>query len=148
MSEPCTTTRRDCVHKEAVHFRDLIFSDNLRTATLVLPRHRSFLAPLTLQSVHVPDGSARELANDAQPFNPRSFEFNKVLRIRLEGQCSTPSTVRISGDLPNGSLPATKGDVLIHRRCLVAQPVGSEWRTRRPYQRYIQTNQKLGENES
>ena len=148
MSDPITTTRRDCAHKEAAHFRNLIFSDNLRTATLVLPRHLSFLARLTLQSAHVPDGSTRQPANDAQPSNRRSFEFNKVLRIRLKGQCSTPSGVRISGDLPNGSLPATKGDVLIHRRCLVAQPVGSEWRTRRPYQRYIQTNQNIGENKS
>ena len=57
---------------------------------------------------------------------------HKVLRFWQAGHCSSPRLARSNRDLPHGSDLAVKGDALIHRPCLVAGLVGSEWRTRRP----------------
>jgi hypothetical protein len=63
-----------------------------------------------------------------------------VLRFWQKGRSSSPQLARISSDFLSGNSLAAKGDALIHGPCLVARPVGSEWRTRRPYQGNIQTN--------
>lgn len=91
----------------------------------------------------VSNKSTSEAVGDVQPLSRRASLFNKVLRIWQKGQRSSPQLVRISSDLPSGSslaVMAVKGDALIHGPSLVARPVGSEWRTRRPYQGNIQTN--------
>jgi hypothetical protein len=61
-----------------------------------------------------------------------SGSINKVLRFRQAGHCSSPRLTRSNRDLSHGRDLAVKGDALIHRPCLVAGLVGSEWRTRRP----------------
>jgi hypothetical protein len=47
---------------------------------------------------------------------------------------------RINSDFLSRNSLAVKGDALIHGPRLVARSVGSEWRTRRPYQMDNQTN--------
>jgi len=93
----------------------------------------------------VSNKSTSEAVGDVQSLSRRAVLFNKVLRFRRKGHCSSPRSVRISSGLPFGSLLAVKGDALIHGPHLVARPVGSEWRTRRPSQEYIQTNQIKGD---
>jgi hypothetical protein len=76
--------------------------------------------------------------------------LNKVLRLRRTGPCVLTRPGRTNRDLPHRSSLAAnrdphrflipnrnhgflgKGDVIIHRPYLVAGPVGSDWRTRRP----------------
>ena len=87
-----------------------------------------------------------ETASD-EPFDVASQDFmflqsNKVLRLCQTGLRSSSRPNRINGDIPIGRPLATKGEAMIHGPHLVARPVGSEWRTRRPYERYIQTNSK------
>ncbi len=57
---------------------------------------------------------------------------HKVLWFYKTGQCSKPRVDHISSEFPPGTSLAVKGDALIHGPSLVARPVGSEWRTRRP----------------
>jgi hypothetical protein len=64
----------------------------------------------------------------------------KVLRFCQKGRSSSPQLARINSGFLSGKPLAAKGDALIHGPCLVARPVGSEWRTRRPYKGIIQTN--------
>ena len=64
----------------------------------------------------------------------------KVLRFCQKGRSSSPQLARINSGFLSGKSLAAKGDALIHGPCLVARPVGSEWRTRRPYKGIIQTN--------
>jgi hypothetical protein len=68
---------------------------------------------------------------------------DKVLRFSQAGHCCPPRLDRTNRALLNGSSLAAnrdphgflgKGDVMIHRPYLVAWPVGSDWRTRRPSQ--------------
>lgn len=72
--------------------------------------------------------------------NRSAFLYQKVLRFWMAGIRFSPRLTRINSDLPLGSSLAVRGDALIHGPSLVARPVGSEWRTRRPYQMDIQTN--------
>jgi hypothetical protein len=74
---------------------------------------------------------------DANPY----FSTFKVLRFSQAGHFDPSRLFRINGNLHSWNLPAVNGDVLIHGPRLVAQSVGSEWRTRRPYQIDIQINQ-------
>jgi hypothetical protein len=69
----------------------------------------------------------------------RSSSFYKVLRFWQEELTSSLRSTRINSGFPKGNPLAVKGDALIHGPCLVARPVGSEWRTRRP--RQTTTNQ-------
>jgi hypothetical protein len=68
------------------------------------------------------------------------FLIQKVLRFWQKGRSSSPLLVRINSGFLSGNSLAVKGDALIHGLRMVARPVGSEWRTRRPYQGNIQTN--------
>jgi hypothetical protein len=70
-----------------------------------------------------------------------TFSIYKVLRFSPAGNSDPSCLFRISGDFPNRNSLAVNGDVLIHGPYLVAQSVGSEWRTRRPHQMDIQFNQ-------
>jgi len=69
----------------------------------------------------------------------RTFLMQKVLRFSQWGRRNSLRLLRISSDSFRNSL-AVEGDALIHGPRLVARPVGSERRTRRPYQGSIQTN--------
>jgi hypothetical protein len=71
----------------------------------------------------------------------RIFPIQKVLRFWQKGRSSSPRLVRINSGFLSGNSLAVKGDALIHGPCLVARSVGSEWRTRLPYQIDIQFNQ-------
>ncbi len=66
--------------------------------------------------------------------------IQKVLRFWQKGRSSSPRLDRLSSGFLFGNSLAAKGDALIHGPTLVARPVGSEWRTRHPYQVSIQTN--------
>jgi hypothetical protein len=66
---------------------------------------------------------------------------HKMLRFCQAGLCYPSRQARTNRELPHGSALAAnrdprgflgKGDVMIHRPCLVAWPVGSDWRTRHP----------------
>jgi hypothetical protein len=113
----------------------------------MLAPHQLF--PLDSQALirraSVSNKSTSEAVGDVQPLNRRAFLFNKVLRFWLKGQRSSPQLVRISSGLLVGSSLAVRGDALIHGPTLVARPVGSEWRTRHPYQTNIQTNYEIGD---
>jgi hypothetical protein len=71
-----------------------------------------------------------------------TFLNHKVLRFCQEGRSSSTRLTRISSDFLSRNSLAAKGDVLIHGPCLVARPVGSEWRTQRPFHVSNQTNHK------
>lgn len=71
-----------------------------------------------------------------------SFRLYQVLWCRGVG-CNYPTRrCHINGESAFSNSPAVKGGVLIHGPRLVAQPVGSEWRTRLPYWKYIQIQSK------
>jgi len=70
----------------------------------------------------------------------QEFLIQKVLRFCQKGRSSSPRLDRISSGFLSGNSLAVKGDALIHGPSLVARPVGSEWRTRRPYQEKIKIN--------
>jgi hypothetical protein len=91
------------------------------------------------------DAAARGLrACGKQPRNRRPNApglDSQMLRFCQAGHCGPSRQARTNRNLPHGSALAAnrdprgflgKGDVMIHRPCLVAWPVGSEWRTRRP----------------
>jgi hypothetical protein len=99
-----------------------------------------FTSQALVRRAEVSDSSTSEVVGDVQSLNRRAFLHNKVLRFWQKGQRSLPQLVRISSGLLFGSSLAAKGDALIHGPTLVARPVGSEWRTRHPYQKNIQTN--------
>ena len=70
---------------------------------------------------------------------------HKVLCLPRTGYGDVPQGEHINGGpFFEGSL-AAKGEALIHGPSLVARPVGSEWRTRRPHQESIQSNQVVGD---
>ena len=71
--------------------------------------------------------------------------LQKVLRICKAGHRRPPRLTRINGDFRHGGYRAVKGDALIHGPYLAAQPVGSEWRTRRPHYASFQSNQLTGD---
>jgi hypothetical protein len=71
--------------------------------------------------------------------------LQEVLRICKAGHRRPPRLTRISGDFRHGGYRAVRGDALIHGPYLAAGPVGSEWRTRRPYQASIQSKQQTGD---
>jgi hypothetical protein len=71
--------------------------------------------------------------------------IQKVLRFCKKGQSSSTQSARINSDFLSRNSLAVKGDALIHGPRLVARSVGSEWRTRRPYQMDNQTNQETGD---
>ena len=116
---------------------------SLAFAKMLAPRQFFFLNSRALvRRAAVSNKSTSEAAGDVQSLR-RTALFDKVLRFWQKGQRSSPQLVRISSDLFSGSslaVMAVKGDALIHGPHLVARPVGSEWRTRRPYQGNIQTN--------
>ena len=84
--------------------------------------------------------SSGEMRDSGDAPDHRIFLIQKVLRFCKKGRSSSPQPSRISSDFLSGNLLAVKGDALIHGPSLVARPVGSEWRTRRPYQMDNQTN--------
>jgi hypothetical protein len=89
----------------------------------------------------VSNDSVREVPGGEQFLHPRACLIHKVLRFSQAGYCYPPRLDRTNRALPHGSSLAAnrdphgfldKGDVMIHRPYLVAGPVGSDWRTRRP----------------
>ena len=86
------------------------------------------------------NGTTIESDGDAQSSDRRIHQFDKVLRLWRGGLRSSPQLVRINSALLHRSSLAVKGDALIHGPSLAARPVGSDWRTRRPYQRSIHIN--------
>jgi hypothetical protein len=69
------------------------------------------------------------------------FQMNKVLQGQWGSVLASPLYCTNSEVALQTSL-AVKGDALIHGARLVAPPVGSEWRTRRPSYRTHPTNYK------
>jgi hypothetical protein len=84
--------------------------------------------------------SSGEIRGSNVALDHRTFLIQKVLRFWQKGRSSSPRLARINSGFLSGNPLAAKGDTLIHGPHLVAQSVGSEWRTRRPYQMDIQTN--------
>jgi hypothetical protein len=85
--------------------------------------------------------SRRGVVGLSPQFDSENFLQYKVLRFRRKGHCSSPQLACISSGFLSGNSLVVKGDALIHGPRLVARPVGSEWRTRRPYEMDIQFNQ-------
>ena len=84
--------------------------------------------------------SASEIRGVGDAPDHRTILIQKVLRFCNKGRSSSPHLIRINSDFLSRNSLAVKGDALIHGPSLVARPVGSEWRTRRPYQMDNQTN--------
>ena len=61
-----------------------------------------------------------------------SFEQHKVLRNWSRGSSNRVAPVRTSNEDDVQSSLAVRGDAVIHGPNMVAQSVGSEWRTQRP----------------
>ena len=59
---------------------------------------------------------------------------HQVLRSREGRSQRVSSQVGFERDLPPREISVVKGEAMIHGLHLVARPVGSEWRTRRPSQ--------------
>jgi hypothetical protein len=80
----------------------------------------------------VSDDSIGKVPGSSGSVRSHALADHKVLRFWQAGHCSSPRLTRSNRDLSHGRDLAVKGDALIHRPCLVAGLVGSEWRTRRP----------------
>ncbi len=118
---------------------DYSFSNALNVTRWILPHsEESFRRP------RASNNSIRAVGPH-QPLELWAFLFQEVLRLWNDGCSSSPLPVRISRDFPLGNPLAVKGDALIHGPSLVARSVGSEWRTRRPHDKNIQTNQLTGD---
>ena len=95
----------------------------------------------SIRHASVPRRSAGEMRGSGDAPHHQTVLIQKMLRFCQLGRSSSPRLARISsGFLSRNSLTA-QGDALIHGLSLVAQPVGSEWRNRLPYQIDIQFNQ-------
>jgi hypothetical protein len=88
----------------------------------------------SLRDASVLSRSSGELRGRDNAPDHSTFLIQKVLRFCEKGRSSSPQLVRISSGFLSGDSLAAKGDTLIHGPHLVAQSVGSEWRTQRPYQ--------------
>jgi hypothetical protein len=80
-------------------------------------------APLVRASV--PNSSVSEVPGDGQ-LARRACSIHKVLRSQQAGHSYPPRLARINRDLPHRDSLAVKGDVMIRRPGLVAEPAGSE----------------------
>jgi hypothetical protein len=103
-------------------------------------RQPLFNSEASLRHASFPNQSVGETGGGGDVPDHRIFLIQKVLRFWQKGRSSSPQLVRISSGFLSGNSLAAKGDALIHRLRMVARPVGSEWRTRHPYQGNIQTN--------
>lgn len=103
-------------------------------------RQSLFNSEASLRHASVPIRSASEMPGSGDAPDHKTFLIQKVLRFQQKGRSSSPQLARISSGFLSGNSLAAKGDALIHRLRMVARPVGSEWRTRHPYQGNIQTN--------
>jgi hypothetical protein len=102
-------------------------------------RQPLFNSEASLRHTSFPNQSVGETGGGDAP-DHQTFLIQKVLRFWQKERSSSPQLVRISSGFLSGNSLAAKGDALIHRLRMVARPVGSEWRTRRPSQVTIQTN--------
>ena len=103
-------------------------------------RQPLFNSEASLRHASFPNQSVGETGGGDDTRDHKTFLIQKVLRFRQKGRSSSPLLSRISSGFLSGNSLAAKGDALIHRLRMVARPVGSEWRTRRPFQGNIQTN--------
>jgi hypothetical protein len=103
-------------------------------------RQPLFNSEASLRHASFPNQSVGETGGGDDTRDHKTFLIQKVLRFRQKGRSSSPLLSRISSGFLSGNSLAAKGDALIHRLRMVARPVGSEWRTRRPYQGNIQIN--------
>jgi len=104
-------------------------------------RQTLFNSEASLRHASVLSRSSGEIRGSDDVPDHRKFLIQKVLRFWQKGRSSSPRLARISSDFLFGNSLAVKGGALIHGPCLVARSVGSEWRTRLPYQIDIQFNQ-------
>ena len=88
----------------------------------------------------VPSRSVSEIGGSDDALDHLTFVILKMLRFSQAGHFNPSRLFRISSGFLSGNSLAAKGDTLIHGPHLVAQSVGSEWRTHRPYQGNIQIN--------
>jgi hypothetical protein len=102
-------------------------------------RQPLFTSEASLRHASFPNQPVRETGG-GDALDHQTILIQKVLRFRQKGRSSSPQLARISSGFLSGNSLAAKGDALIHRLRMVARPVGSEWRTRRPFQGNIQTN--------
>jgi len=105
-----------------------------------LLRWQFFNSEASFRCASVPNQMVGETGGGGDAPARRKFLIQKVLRFWQKGRSSSPRLARISSGFLSGNSLVAKGDALIHGPCLVARPVGSEWRTRRPSQVTIQTN--------
>jgi hypothetical protein len=113
------------------------FSSSGTSFVRILGYHRQSLSnsEAFIRHTSVLSRSASEIHGSGDAPDHRIFLIQTVLRFWQMRRRNSPRLARTnSGFLSRNSL-AAKGDALIHGPRLVAGPVGSEWRTRRPYQR-------------
>jgi len=122
-----------------VRSESIFLSRSSFAGTLVAFRQSFFNSDASFRHASLSSLSVGETGSGDAP-DHETFLIQKVLRFWQKGQCSSPQPVRISSGFPSGNSLAARGDALIHGPTLVARPVGSEWRTRHPYQVIIQTN--------
>ena len=121
-------------------YRDSISSGGSSFATLIAVLRQSPSSSGTpIRHAAAVGQSVNEMRARSEAPNDWTFLIQKVLRFWQVGRRSSHRLLRINSDSHFGNSLAVKGDALIHGPCLVARPVGSEWRTRRPYQGIIQT---------
>jgi hypothetical protein len=124
------------------NFRDSISSSGSSFARIhAALRQTLFNSEASLRHASVLSRSSGEIRGSDDVPDHRKFLIQKVLRFWQKGRSSSPRLARISSDFLFGNSLAVKGGALIHGPCLVARSVGSEWRTRLPYQIDIQFNQ-------
>ena len=141
MSGSILATRCSGRRPAAGALRDLISPSGPSFASTPSALRNSFVnSEASLRHASFPNQSVSEKGGSGDAPHHETFLIQKVLRFWQKGQSSSPQLVRISSGFLSGNSLAAKGDALIHGPCLVARLVGSEWRTRRPFQVTIQTN--------
>jgi hypothetical protein len=127
-------------------FRDSISSSGSWFARIAAAlRPPFFNSEASLRHASVLSRSSGEIRGSGVAPDHQIFLIQKVLRFCKKGRSSSPQLARINSGFLFGNSLAAKGDTLIHGPHLVAQSVGSEWRTQRPYQMDNQTNQETGD---
>src|ERR1019366_9762695 len=116
-------------------FRASISSSDSLFVTIPVALRQSFSSSgASNRHASVLSRSSGEIRGSGDLTHHSTFLIQKVLRFCKKGQSSSTQSARINSDFLSRDLLAVKGDTLIHGPHLVAQSVGSEWRTQRPYQ--------------
>jgi hypothetical protein len=112
--------------------------------------HSHVRASLSAATCATPDVDARLFYNNSSKSGTSAVPMsmidssltNSMLQIQRGCQMHAPLLECTNSEVDLQISLAVKGDALIHGPCLVARPVGSEWRTRRPQYRVHPINYK------